>query len=56
VAPGVWVKVAQAMLNRNSSAVIPLTLPASTLRIAMSVNEAGAGYLAAVSRTLVYKP
>jgi hypothetical protein len=56
VAPGIWVKVARATLNRNSSAVIPLTVPSSTLRVAMSINEAGVGYLAGVSRTLVYKP
>jgi hypothetical protein len=56
VAPGVWAKVAQVALNRNSSAIVHLTLPASMVRIAMSVNEAGPGYLAATSRALVYRP
>lgn len=56
VAPGVWVKIGQAQLNRNSSAIFKLTnVPASTIRIAMSVNEAGPGYLAATSRALVYR-
>ena len=56
VAPGVWVKVAHATLNRDSSAIVPLTISAATIRVALSVNEAGAGYLAGSSRALVYKP
>jgi hypothetical protein len=57
VAPGVWRTVEQAQLNRSSSAVFAVaTLPASTLRVALSVNEAGAGYLAGFSRSLRYRP
>jgi hypothetical protein len=56
ISPGVWVKIGQGSLNRNSSAIFDLTLPASTIRVAMSVNEAGPGYLAAHSRALVYRP
>ena len=50
--------VAKAMLNRNSVAVFPAAkLPGgvSTLRVAMSVNQAGAGYLAGFSRTIVHR-
>jgi len=55
-APGVWRTVAQKQLNRRSSAVFAVALPASQLRVALSVNEAGAGYLAGFSRTLRYQP
>jgi hypothetical protein len=55
-ASGRWVTVARARLGLRSSAVFRVDLPtgASTLRVAMSVNQAGAGYLGGVSRTLVY--
>jgi hypothetical protein len=56
VAPGVWRTVEQGTLNRNGDAVLAADLPASTLRVALSVNEAGAGYLAGFSRSLRYRP
>lgn len=58
VAGGRWVTVARARLSAKSSAIFAATsLPAgaSTIRIAMSVNQAGPGYLAGFSRTLDYK-
>jgi hypothetical protein len=56
VSPGVWVKIGQGSLNRSSSAIFELKLTASTIRVALSVNEAGRGYLSAASRALVFKP
>jgi hypothetical protein len=55
---GRWVTVQRARLNAKSSAIfVAKALPKgrSTIRIAMSVNQAGAGYLAGFSRTLVYR-
>jgi hypothetical protein len=55
---GQWHTVAKTFLNRNSEAVFPPSaLPGglSTLRIAMSVNQAGTGYLGAFSRTFTYQ-
>jgi hypothetical protein len=52
-----WRTVTQMPLNRNSSAVFPAlaTVGAnSTLRIALSVNEAGAGFLGTTSHPFVY--
>ena len=57
-AGGKWVTLARARLNHKSTAIFRASaLPhgASTIRIAMSVNQAGAGYLAGFSRTLVYQ-
>jgi hypothetical protein len=54
---GRWVTVRRARLNAGSSAIFHArALPhgRSTIRIAMSVNQAGAGYLAGFSRTLSY--
>jgi hypothetical protein len=54
---GGWKTVAKLRLSRASSATItPATLPAgtSTLRIAISVNQAGAGYLGATSPAFIY--
>jgi hypothetical protein len=56
VSPGVWVKIGQGSLNRSSSAIFELKLTASTIRVALSVNEAGRGYLSAASRALIFKP
>jgi hypothetical protein len=55
-ASGRWVTVKRVRLNRNSTAVFRARLPrgASTLRVAMSVNQAGYGYLAGFSRTILY--
>jgi hypothetical protein len=53
-----WKTVAKARLGDKGSAIFPAAkLPhgTSSVRIAMSVNQAGAGYLAAFSRTISYK-
>jgi hypothetical protein len=58
LASGKWVTVAHARLNAKSSAIFAARLlpqGASTIRIAMSVNQAGAGFLGGFSRTLTYK-
>jgi hypothetical protein len=54
---GSWVTVKQVRLGSRSGAVFRLTLPRGTsrLRIAMSVNQAGAGYLAGFSRTIAVR-
>jgi hypothetical protein len=56
-AAGRWTTVKRVRLNARSAALFRATLPrgASTLRIAMSVNQAGAGYLAGFSRRIVYR-
>jgi plastocyanin len=53
---GGWVTVKQVRLTAFSAAIFRATLPhgTSTLRIVMSVNQAGAGYLGGISRTIVY--
>jgi hypothetical protein len=53
-----WQTLAKATLNAKSSATFSASrLPRGTsnIRIAMSVNQAGAGYLGAFSRTLTYR-
>jgi hypothetical protein len=55
---GLWQTIARAHLNGNSAAIFAAAaLPhgTSTIRIAMSVNQAGRGYLAGFSRTLSYR-
>ena len=50
--------VKRVRLNRHSRAIFEAkVLPhgRSTVRIALSVNQAGAGYLAGISRTIVYR-
>ena len=56
-AAGRWVTVKRVRLNARSARLFKATLPAGTsrLRIAMSVNQAGAGYLAGFSRTIVVR-
>lgn len=53
---GQWVTLKRVRLNASSAAIFRATLPHgdSSLRIAMSVNQAGPGYLAGISRTIVY--
>ena len=53
---GQWVTIKRVRLNTSSAAVFRATPPrgTSSLRIAFSVNQAGAGYLAGISRTIVY--
>ena len=55
-ATGQWLTLKRVPLNSISAATIKASLPmgTSTLRFALSVNQAGAGYLAGFSRTLVY--
>jgi hypothetical protein len=53
-----WVTVKRARLNGSSLAIFRASLlphGRSTIRIAMSVNQAGPGYLGGFSRTLVYR-
>ncbi len=55
---GRWVTVKRGRLNAKSSAIFQASaLPRgrSTIRIAMSVNQAGPGFLAGFSRTIVYR-
>ena len=54
---GRWLTIARTRLNSSSAAVFTPKLPpgASTLRIALSVNQAGVGYLAGFSPTLRYR-
>jgi hypothetical protein len=52
-----WVTVKRVRLNRGSGKTfrVQLRRGRSRLRIVMSVNQAGAGYLAGISRTIVYR-
>jgi hypothetical protein len=52
-----WVTIARHRLNGRSSTSFRPSLPRGTseLRVAMSVNQAGAGYLAGFSRTVVHR-
>jgi hypothetical protein len=52
---GAWHTIAQKRLSTASVAVFPTRLPTASVRIAMSVNQAGAGYLATASHALGYK-
>src|SRR5207244_13289142 len=56
-ASGRWTTLARARLNGSSTAVFRPRLPHGTsrLRVAMSVNQAGPGYLAGFSRTIAYR-
>jgi hypothetical protein len=57
-AAGTWVTVTRLRLNRNSSALFRgalLPRGRSTIRIVMSVNQAGAGYLGGKSRAIVFR-
>jgi hypothetical protein len=54
---GRWVTLKQTRLNSRSAAIFPATLlpkGRSTIRVAMSVNQAGPGYLGGFSRMLTY--
>ena len=53
---GQWVTLKRVRLGSTSAATLKASLPMgnSTLRFAFSVNQAGAGYLAGFSGTLVY--
>jgi plastocyanin len=53
---GEWTTLKQVRLGSNSGAVFRYTLPHGTspIRIFFSVNQAGPGYLAGISRTVTY--
>jgi len=53
---GQWVTLKRVKLNASSAAIFKAALPkgTSSIRIAFSVNQAGAGYLGTTSRTIVY--
>lgn len=53
---GAWHTISQHELGLHSAAVIKPNLPASFVRIAMSVNQAGVGYLGSASHVLHYRP
>jgi plastocyanin len=57
LATGQWVTLRKVQLNARSGARIQLTLPqgVNRLRLAMSVNQAGAGLLGATSRELLWR-
>ncbi len=54
VAAGAWHTVMQKQLGSRSALVFTPSMPSSTIRIALSVNQAGAGYLGGVSHRLRY--
>jgi hypothetical protein len=51
---GLWKTVMQMHLNKHSSVVFPILLHDSTIRVAMSVNQAGPGLLGATSHIFAY--
>jgi hypothetical protein len=51
---GAWFTVAQRPLDVRSETVFPTPLPSSPMRVAMSVNQAGAGLLGTASHELAY--
>jgi hypothetical protein len=53
---GAWQTLAEKRLGHGSTAVFALTLPSSTLRVALSVNQAGKGFLGSASHALAYSP
>jgi hypothetical protein len=55
MAGGVWATVKQKPLNRASTAVFATPLPSSRVRVAMSVNQAGVGFLGSSSHIVVYR-
>jgi plastocyanin len=54
---GQWVTLKKPLLDSRSNAKVQVTLPkgVSRLRVAMSVNQAGAGYLGTYSPTVVWR-
>lgn len=53
-ANGTWETVSKKALGPNSAATFVTALRSSTVRISMSVNQAGAGYLGTASHSLLY--
>jgi hypothetical protein len=52
---GRWVTVKRVRLRRGSAATFRTRLRRGRLRVVMSVNQAGPGYLTGFSRTIVYR-
>jgi Fibronectin type III domain len=54
---GRWVTIKRLRLNRRSAATFRVRLRKGTsrLRVVMSITQAGPGYLAGISRTIVYR-
>jgi hypothetical protein len=55
---GTWVTIGKRSLNRRSETVFPAVLlpgGTNTLRVVMSVNQAGSGFLGAIGRSFVYQ-
>jgi hypothetical protein len=52
---GSWKTVAQKPLSRSSTAIFAVGFPSSIVRVAFSVNQAGAGYLGSVSHALAFR-
>jgi plastocyanin len=57
VTTGQWVTLRKVQLNTKSTARVTLTLPKgiNKLRVTMSVNQAGAGYLGVIGPTLTWR-
>ena len=57
VATGQWVTLRKVLLNSKSSARLQLKLPKglNRLRVTMSVNQAGAGFLGTISPTVTWR-
>jgi hypothetical protein len=53
---GSWTTIARKRLDRRDVALFAPPAPDSTLRVAMSVNQAGAGFLGGASHAFVYRP
>ena len=55
---GQWVTLRKVQLDKHSTARFQLKLPAgmSRLRLTMSVNQAGAGYLGVIGPTVTWRP
>ena len=56
-ATGQWVTLKKPLLNSRSSARVLYHLPKGMnhLRVTLSVNQAGAGFLGAISTTVAYR-
>jgi len=55
-ADGTWTTVVRKVVGPNATAVVTGGIPSGTIRVAMSVNQAGAGYLGATTHALSYRP
>ena len=55
VGNGIWQTLVQKPLDFRSEVLFPQQPQSGVLRVAMSVNEAGAGYLGSLSAPLTYR-